>query len=206
MKKFIAYILTAAVVGALGLPALPAADAADEGQVYRDRQEDIMAAAALLRELGVGEDSDAILALREEYWRCEARLHPCFTEEEVVMLAKTMYGEARGVESVTEVACIGWTACNRADDPRFPDTVAKVLTQPGQMYYRSYFPVREDLLELARDVLERWTMEKLGYTGAGRVLAEGFCWYAGDGKHNWFRDEYRGGRRWGYELPSPYES
>lgn len=170
------------------------------------RQEEVHAAADLLRELGIPEDNEAIMALQEEWWRCQARLFPCFTEQEVVMLAKTMWGEAGGIKSLTEIACIGWTACNRVDDPAFPNTVAKVLTQPNQFYYRAGFPVKEQLIWLAHDVLERWNMERLGYWNAGRVLPHDYFWYAGDGSHNYFRNVFRGGKSWGYSLPTPYES
>ena len=38
-----------------------------------------------------------------------------YTETDAVMIAKTMYNEARGISSKTEIACIGWTALNRVD-------------------------------------------------------------------------------------------
>ena len=205
MKKFIAYILAAVITAALVLAGAFAARAAGPEELLA-RQEEVHAAAELLRELGVKEDSEGIRALQEEWWRCEARLRPRYTEAEVVMLAKLMWGEAGGIESRTEVACIGWVVCNRVDDQPEPVTVASVITAPNRFYYRESFPVRDDLYALARDVLERWTMESLGCKRAGRVLPADYRWYAGDGKHNWFRNAYKGGDRWGYELESPYES
>lgn len=205
MKRIIAYILAAVITAALVLAGAFAARAAGPEELLA-RQEEVHAAAELLRSLGVKEDSEAILALQEEWWRCEARLLPRYTEAEVVMLAKLMWGEAGGIDSVTEVACIGWVVCNRVDDRPEPVTVASVLTSPGAFYYRDWMPVRDDLYALARDVLERWTMESLGCKRAGRVLPADYRWYAGDGKHNYFRNAYKGGDRWGYELESPYES
>ena len=206
MKRFIAYILAAVIAAALVLAGAVAARAAGPEEELLARQEEVHAAAELLRELGVKEDSEAILALQEEWWRCQARLWPRYTEAEVIMLAKLMWGEAGGIDSVTEVACVGWVVCNRVDDQPEPVTVASVLTAPNRFYYRESFPVRDDLYALARDVLERWTMESLGCKRAGRVLPADYRWYAGDGKHNWFRNAYKGGDRWGYELESPYES
>ncbi len=207
MRKFIAYILAAVITAALVLAGAVAARAAGpDREALLARQEEVHAAAELLRELGVKEDSEGIRALQEEWWRCEARLRPRYTEAEVVMLAKLMWGEAGGIESRTEVACIGWVVCNRVDDQPEPVTVASVLTSPGAFYYRDWMPVRDDLYALARDVLERWTMESLGCKRPGRVLPADYRWYAGDGKHNWFRNAYKGGDRWGYELESPYES
>lgn len=170
------------------------------------RQEEVHAAAELLRELGVSEDSDGIKALQEEWWRCQARLYPRYTEEEVVMLAKLMWGEARSIESKTEVACVGWTVCNRVDDQPEPVTVRYVITVPNRFCYSESFPVREDLLGLARDVLERWTMESLGCPCAGRVLPSDYRWFVGRDGHNRFRNAYKGGEQWDYALPSPYES
>ena len=54
------------------------------------------------------------------------------------MIAKTMYNEARGIASKTEIACIGWTALNRVDagsKAGFRDTIAGVLTQKAQFAY-----------------------------------------------------------------------
>lgn len=209
MKKIVTYVLCAIAVIAV-VAALIAGSAGanrEEDNVYRARQKEVHAAAELLRELGVPEDSEAIQALSEEWWRCEARLHPCFAEDEVVMLAKTIWGEARGVGSVTEQACVAWTVCNHVDEPSMRvDSIKEALTKPGRFYYKSSFPATEDLLWLARDVLERWNMEKLGYKGSGRVLPTDYLYYSGDGKHNYFRNAYRGGTRWDYSLPSPYES
>ncbi len=204
-----AYILAALIAVALLAAMLiewSTARAAGPEEELLARQEEVHAAADLLRELGVAEDSEGIRALQEEWWRCQARIYPRYTENEVVMLAKLMWGEAGGIESVTEVACVGWVVCNRVDDQPEPVTVASVITLPNRFCYSDSFPVRDDLYALARDVLERWTMESLGYKRAGRVLPADYRWYAGDGKHNYFRNAYKGGDRWGYEPPSPYES
>ena len=176
-----------------------------DGSALRARQDEVHAAAELLRALGIPEDDPAILALQEEWWRCQARLYPCFTEDEVVMLAKTIYGEAGSVKSLTEQACVAWTVCNHVDEPTLRvSSIKEALLKPNRFYYRSWFPATQELLWLARDVLERWNMEKLGYAGPGRVLPSDYLYYSGDGKHNYFRNAYRGGARWDYSLPSPY--
>lgn len=211
MKKFLIFILTAALVVALCMAVLVAAEAAEpvgNSDKLTARQVEVHAAAELLRELGVAEDDPAIAALQEEWWRCEVRLHPLYTEEEVVMMAKVLWGEAGGVKSVTEQACVAWTVCNHVDEPSLcVRSIKAALITPGRFYgYRSGNPVTEELLWLARDVLERWTMERLGYTGPGRVLPSDYIYFSGDGQHNYFRNAYRGGVTWDYSLPSPYES
>ncbi len=209
MKKSVTYVFCAISVIAIvaALIAGSAGAKSEDNNIYLARQEEVHSAAELLRELGVSEDSKAIQALSEEWWRCEARLHPCFSEDEVIMLAKTIYGEAGSIKSVTEQACVAWTVCNHVDEPSLQvDSIKEALTKPGRFYYKSSFPANEELIWLARDVLERWNMEKLGYNGPGCVLPKDYLYYSGDGKHNYFRNAYRGGTRWDYSLPSPYKS
>ena len=57
------------------------------------------------------------------------------------------------------------------------------------------------LLCLAEDVLHRWYNDS-----EGRVLPGEYLWFQGDGKHNWFRNAYKGGDIWDYSATSPYES
>ena len=107
-----------------------------------------------------------------------------YTRADVEMLAKLMWSEAGGIGSETERACVAWTVLNRLDSPDFEG----------------------EFLALAGDVLRRWNDEKNGLDSTGRVLPAGYFWFAGDGKHNYFRDAYRGGDRWDYSLDSPYET
>lgn len=123
--------------------------------------------------------------------------------EDAKMLARLTWCEARGC-SVTEQAAVMWCVLNRVDDPRFPDSIHDVILQVNQFYYISGAPVTEELLSLALDVLARWRMEDL-LVDSGRVLPEGYCWFRGDGQHNYFRDAYIGGNTWDWSLPSPYE-
>lgn len=204
IKKIFSFLLTLFLSAALLAP-VSAGTQAGNVSALRARQDEVHAAAELLRALGIPEDDPAILALQEEWWRCQARLRPCFTEEEVTMVAKTIWGEARGVGSLTEQACVAWTVCNHVDEPTMcAASIKEALLKPNRFYYRTSFPATRELLWLARDVLERWNMEKLGYAGPGRVLPSDYLYYSGDGKHNYFRNAYRGGSRWDYSLPSPY--
>lgn len=47
---------------------------------------------------------------------------------------------------------------------------------------------------------------KDGETDTGRVLPSDYLWFSGDGKHNYFRNAYKGGETWDWSLPSPYET
>lgn len=129
---------------------------------------------------------------------------------EAVMLARLVRGEAGGVWSMTEQACVMWTVLNRVD-AGYGDTIAEVITAPGQYYYIESFGTNDeygrDLVWLAEDVLNRWYREKNGEINVGRVLPAEYLFFGGDGYHNYFRTTYEFGNGfWDYSLPSPYES
>ena len=130
---------------------------------------------------------------------------PLYGDEEITALAKLIWGEARGISSDTEKAAIVWAVLNRYD-AGYGDSIMDVLTAPNQFYYRRNFPATEDYKALAADVLSRWAREKAGEPDVGRVLQPEYMWYRGDGKHNYFRDAYKGGNVWDWTLESPYES
>lgn len=133
-----------------------------------------------------------------------------YTESDAVMMAKTMYGEARGLPTV-EIACVGWCILNRVDDSRFPNTIAGVITQKYQFSgWSAKHPTRSDggvdLLALAKDVCNRWSWEKAGKSNVGRVLPPGYCWFKGFSGHNWFRKDNKAqaAGAWDYSYPNPY--
>lgn len=131
-----------------------------------------------------------------------------YTDEEVVMMAKLLYRECRGVPSDTEKACVAWTVCNRVDLDEFKgDTITEIITAPNQFAYSYDTPVTDELYELSLDVLTRWNAERNGEEYVGRVLPKDYTYYTGDGSHNYFRNNYDGEYDvWDYSLPSPYES
>lgn len=151
------------------------------------------------------------LAVLTQIFKNEFTYDKCYTENDVYMLARVMFCESRGIKSLTEISCVGWTILNRVDSDRFTgNTIAAVITAPNQFAYSPYGSTTSDygydLLELARDILDRWSMEKAGMTDVGRTLPSDYFYYSGDGAHNYFRTQYRGGVRWDYSLPTPYES
>lgn len=112
-----------------------------------------------------------------------------FTEDDVVAMAKMLWGEARGCELDNQQKAV-WCVLNRVDDPRFPDTIQGVLSQPSQFHgYSPNFPVWDELKEVARDVLTRWSLEKQGVT-VERELPNTYCWFTGFNGSNHFREEY----------------
>lgn len=59
-------------------------------------------------------------------------------EAEVEMLARLIWGEARGIPSDMHKAAVVWCVLNRVDAEGWPDTVAEVVTQPHQ--FAGYSP------------------------------------------------------------------
>ena len=112
-----------------------------------------------------------------------------FTEDDVVAMAKMLWGEARGCALDNQQKAV-WCVLNRVDDPRFPDTIQGVLSQPSQFHgYSPDFPVWDELKEVARDVLTRWSLEKQGVT-VERELPNTYLWFTGYNGSNHFREVY----------------
>ena len=112
-----------------------------------------------------------------------------FTEADVTALAQMLYGEARGCTVDNQMKCV-WCVLNRVDDPRFPDTILGVLSQPSQFHgYSPDFPVWDELKDVALDVLTRWSMEKQG-ADVARELPNTYLWFTGYNGSNHFREVY----------------
>lgn len=128
-----------------------------------------------------------------------------------IYIAKTVWGEARGCTTVEQAAVI-WCILNRVDSELayMPDDIISVITQidgHGHYHFRGYnpdFPVTDEIYDLVVDVLARWELEKTGVEDVGRVLPKEYLYFHGDGRFNYFRDEYSGGNRWDWSLPNPY--
>lgn len=160
---------------------------------------------ALMPELPkIKENGEAVDCFEEESKEEETYI-TYYTENDIVMLAELLYNECRGVDSVTEQACVVWTVLNRVNDSDGA-SIADIVTADGQFAY-SHTPLLDNLLWLAEDVLSRWNAELNGETSVGRVLPSDYKWFGGDGEHNYFRNSYSGSYDiWDYSLPSPYES
>ena len=133
-----------------------------------------------------------------------------YTKSDATIIAKIMYGEARGIKSKTEIACIGWCILNRVD-AGMGKNIQSVALAANQFYYKADAPTVSDhgydLVALATDVLDRWSREKAGQSNVGRVLPKQYKWYAGDGSHNWFYPSWpcKRAQRWNFKsVQSPY--
>lgn len=130
-----------------------------------------------------------------------------YTSEEVTVLAKMVWGEARGIRSDMEKAACVWCVLNRLDAGNFGSSIIEVTTAPGQFAgYAAGNPVTEELYDLCEDVLVRYFAEKSGETDAGRVLPSEYLFFHGDGVRNYFRDAFKGGNVYDWSLDNPYQS
>lgn len=129
-------------------------------------------------------------------------------ETEVELLARMLWGEARGIPSDMEKAACVWCVLNRVDDESgaWPDTIAGVLSQKNQFAgYSADYPATDELKALAADVLTRWHREKTEGGDVGRVLPANYRFFTGDGQNNHFRAGYKDDATWDWGLPNPYD-
>ena len=159
-------------------------------------------------------ESSSPLEDKPEY-HIEATYPELYTDEDIIVLTKMLWGEARGVNEMNvggryisgkcQQAAVIWTVLNRYD-AGYSDSISQVVLAPRQFVgYRETNPVDEELLDLVKDVLDRWNNEKHGETDVGRVLPADYLWFRGDGKHNHFRNSYNGGASWTWEMEDIYE-
>lgn len=120
-----------------------------------------------------------------------------FTDDETDMVAKTVWGEARGCSDIQQEAVV-WCILNRVDDERFPDTIAGVITQPNEFFgYAESNPVEEEIRETARKVLLVWATEEImPADGLERVLPREYVFFSGNGRENTFTTAYNAGNVW----------
>lgn len=122
------------------------------------------------------------------------------------MLAKTLYGEARGLSKYDQ-SLVCWCVFNRYDNGRFGDTLADVITAKNQFYgYKAHHPVDDNLYKLAVDCLLRWQAEKYSVGDVGRTLPKEYLYFSGDGKRNWYRTAYEKSKRktFQFDTRNPY--
>lgn len=193
MKKFIVIVISSMMVLSAVTPVYAISDGWTTNQLKANQ------IANLARGMGLAESNPIIAEASRIWWLEETEKQNAIAEEqeflqsyhtEAVMLAKTMYCEARGISSKKELSMICWTILNRYDHG-FAGSIPAVITAKNQFAYRASAPVVNDfginLIELAEDVLLRWHRENMGETNVGRTLPKEYLYYHGDGHHNYFK-------------------
>lgn len=128
-------------------------------------------------------------------------------EKDIEMIAKVVYREARGLPLEHQAAVV-WTILNRVDaEGKFGNTIEEVITSPNQYAWNPDTPLTTEQLWIARDVVEKWIMEKVNNNEKGRVLPKDYYFFsAGNDNTNWFRKEYKSTEFWNWELENPYQN
>ena len=119
-----------------------------------------------------------------------------FTIKEAELIAKTVWGEARGFSDVQKAA-VAWCILNRVDSPRFPDSITGVVTSPGQ--FMGYCPTNQvdpEILAIVVEALRWWTVEEMIPAEGWRILPREYLYFSGNGRENIFTTEYMGGTIW----------
>lgn len=126
------------------------------------------------------------------------------SESDLELICKLVYGEGRGLNK-TEMSAIIWCVFNRVDSPKFPNTIREVVTQKSQFSgYSPSHPILDNIKSLVIDVFEKWELEKLGYKEVGRTLPKTYLFFIGDGKHNYYMENWKSKIYYNWSLPSPY--
>lgn len=144
--------------------------------------------------------NDTIESLKGDKYIVDATI----TENEINMLAKTVWGEARGCSKLEQSAVV-WCILNRVDAGS--GTIAEVITAEGQFSgYSKNFPVEDNIKDLVQDVVARWKIEKTTCGNIGRTLPKEYLYFSGRGGKNYFRDAYKGDYNvWDWNCWNPYE-
>lgn len=187
---------------------------------WTDRQVKSHSIAQTAREMGLMDDNPIIKEASRIWWeeqaaadqkRAEAEADEEFLQShytDAVMMARVMYCEAKCIADKRELSMIAWTILNRLD-AGYGNSIPAVITAHNQFAYRKSAPTVNqcgvDLLALAQDVLLRWQDEREGKQDVGRTLPKAYCYYYGDGHHNYFRTSDRGrGYLWFDGYGDPY--
>jgi len=129
-----------------------------------------------------------------------------FTNEEVEMMAKVLYAEARGVKSEMEQAAVVWVILNRLDKGDWGSTIEDVVTYPNAVAYYQSTPVDQGMVNIVNSVVTTYTQEKVGLYSGGRVIPKEYLYFVGDGERNHFTAEWGSTEFWDWSLPNPYSS
>lgn len=175
--------------------------------------------ANMAREMGLAEDNPIIKEASRIWWeqhqvaeQAKAEADAEFLQShhtDAVMMAKAMYCEARGIGDKRELSMICWCILNRLDSGRFQGSIPAIITADNQFAYRKSAPMVNDfgidLFALAQDVLLRWQAEREGEVNVGRTLPKEYCFYKGNGYHNYFQITNNGKKVLDFGLWNPYE-
>ena len=185
-------IVCLAIVGAVVV--MTSLASADNGSVELPEPEYISADAMVLSRAEAPERANSGLATYETFEAALERTKAAVPDELAELAGRAIWGEAGGIQDEAQRAAVVWCACNRAD--AWGVELGDVLTVSQFHGLAIKGEVPAEHVELARDVLARWTLEAEGWVDVGRALPSRFLYFEGNGIVNLFSTEYGGGEYW----------
>ena len=185
-------IVCLAIVGAVVI--MTSLASADNGSVELPEPEYISADAMVLSRAEAPERANSGLATYETFEEALERAKAAVPDELAELAGRAIWGEAGGIPDEAQRAAVVWCACNRAD--AWDMEIGDVLTVDQFHGLAIKGEVSPQHVELARDVLARWTLEAEGWQDVGRVLPNRFLYFEGDGRVNHFSTQFGGGEYW----------
>lgn len=185
-------VVCLAIVGAVVV--MTSLASADNGSVELPEPEYISADTMVLSRAEAPERANSGLATYETFEVALERTKAAVPDELAELAGRAIWGEAGGIQDEVQRAAVVWCACNRAD--AWDMEIGDVLTVDQFHGLAIKGEVPAEHVELARDVLARWTLEAEGWQSVGRVLPERFLYFEGNGIVNLFSTEYGGGEYW----------
>ena len=185
-------VVCLAIVGAVVI--MTSLASADDSQVELPDPEYTSADELVLSRAVAPERANTGLATYETFDEALERAKAAIPDELAELAGRAIWGEAGGIQDEAQRAAVVWCACNRAD--AWDMEIGDVLTVDQFHGLAIKGEVPSQHVELARDVLARWTLEAEGWMDVGKVLPERFLYFEGNGIVNLFSTEYGGGEYW----------
>lgn len=117
-----------------------------------------------------------------------------YSERELEMVAKTVWGEARGC-APDEQRLVIWTIFQQVDaggDFAKYSTVAEIISKPNNYAgYSESYPIDPDIYALVCEEAEKWANGEQPPMLEPYAPTLPYLFFDGDGQHNWFRAEWR---------------
>ena len=185
-------VVCLAIVGAVVV--MTSLASADDSQVELPEPEYISADTMVLTRAEAPERANSGLATYETFEAALERTKAAVPDELAELAGRAIWGEAGGIQDEAQRAAVVWCACNRADAWGVELDDVLTVSQFHGLAIKGEVPAEH--VELARDVLARWTLAAEGWQDVGRVLPSRFLYFEGNGVINLFSTEYGGGEYW----------
>ncbi len=114
-----------------------------------------------------------------------------FTAKDVEMLAKTVWGEARGC-APDEQRLVVWTVLQRVDNTYWDNAISEVIKKDNQFVgYCDTNPIDEDIYQLCYEEFIKWRNNEEVPVHEVYAPTVPYYFFTGDGKNNWFSKEWK---------------